>query len=130
ASGRRHIPVGGKLSVIDVAQLGELRGIDIANKNVSVVGSAHFIEVDILRPQHGGQAVHGRVRLLGNGFLDLDLEDEVRTALEVEAKLDLPGEIIPHLGARGGEHRVAEKEIDAEQNDGEDKQRFPLQIGV
>jgi len=54
----------------------------------------------------------------------------VRAALEVEAKFDLPGEIIPNLGDRGGEHRVAEKEIDAEQNDGEDEQRFPLQIGV
>ncbi len=54
----------------------------------------------------------------------------MRASLEVEAKLDLLREIVLHLRERGGEHRVADEEIDTEQNDGEDEQRFPLQIGI
>src|SRR5205807_10136517 len=130
AGGRRHVPFRGKLSVVNVAELRELGGIDVANQDVRVVDTAHFIEMNIFRAQQGGQAVHGRVRLLRDGFLDLNLEDEVRAALEVEAELDLFGEIVLHPRDRGREHRVAEKEIDTEQNDGEDEKRFPLQIGI
>jgi len=90
------------LSAKDIPELRELGGIDVANKNVRVVHTAHFIVVNIFRAQQGGETVHGRVRLLRNGFLDLDLKDQVRAALEVEAKLDLPGEIIPNLATEVG----------------------------
>src|SRR5258708_37049066 len=82
----------------------------------------------ILRAQQRGETVHGRVRLLRDGFLDLDLQDEVRASLEVKAKLDLIGEVVLHLGERGGEHRVADQKIDTENDDGKDEQAFPLQI--
>ena len=54
----------------------------------------------------------------------------MRTALQVKPELDLLAEIVLHLRERGGEHRIAKKKIDTEQNDGQDEQRFPLQIGI
>jgi len=47
---------------------------------------------------------------------------------EVQTEAESAGEIVLHCASEW-EHRVAEKEIDTEQNDGQDKQRFPIQLG-
>ena len=55
---RRHVPNVGILRVIDVAKIRELLGINIADEDVGVVHAAHFVVMNVLGAQLGGQAVH------------------------------------------------------------------------
>jgi len=78
----------------DVAKCGKLRGINVAHQNVGVVDAADFVVVNIFRAQLSDKPVDGLVRFLCNRFLHLHLKNQVGTALEVQAELDLVAEII------------------------------------
>ena len=81
------------LLVYHVAELRNLIGRNIADENVRVVGPAHFIVTNILGAQLRRQAIYGLVGLLRDGFLHLNLEDQVRAALQVKTELNLVLEV-------------------------------------
>ncbi len=118
------------LLVCNVAELRNLVRRNIAYHDVRAVNAAHFVVANVLGTQLRGQAIHRLVGFLRDGFLHLNLEDQVRPALEVQTELDLVLEVVPERGERSGEVRIADHGIDAQQNDCEDEQSFPLQIRV
>jgi len=63
-------------------------------------------------------------------LLQFDLEQKVRAALEVQAQLDLVGEIIFYVLDRSRKCRRANEHVNTNEDDCNDKQRFPLQIGI
>src|SRR5215831_3727811 len=128
--GGRHIPDVVVLRGLEVAQHRVLRGINVVDQDMGIVDAADFVVVNILGAQCGGDAVHGGVRLLRDGLLDLDLKNQVSTALQVEAELDLVPEIVLDLREGGRKRRIAEKEIETEKNDSKNEQRFPFEIGI
>src|SRR6266403_305189 len=117
AGSGREIPNVGVLRADQIAELRELRGFDVAHEDVGIVGAAYLVVVNILGAQLVGQTVDRLVRFLGNGFLHLHLENQVRAALQVEAELNLTAEIVLHLRERFGKIRQTDKVIDTEQND-------------
>jgi hypothetical protein len=54
----------------------------------------------------------------------------VSNALQVQSQLDLMTEVIPQLRERGGKYRQANQPVDATNYDQNNKDGFPLQVGV
>ena len=113
----------------EVAQRAVLGGVNILDQDVQVVDAANFVVVDIFAAQHGGDAVDGSVGFLRDGFPHLNLKNQVAPTLEVQAKLNLILEIVFHLRERSGEGRIAEKEINAQDDNNKNEQRFPFEMG-
>ena len=97
---------------------------------MGIVDTTDFVVVHIFIPQGCGEAVDGSVGFLGHSFLYLDLQDQVRAALEVEPEFNLPFEIILDLCQRGGERGIAKKEIETENDDYGNEHRFPLDVWI
>ena len=125
---RAHVPEIAVLRADEITEGIELFGIDVAHDDVGVVEAANFVVGNIFSSELRGQAVHGLIGFLRDGFLHLDLQDQVRAALQVEAELDLARKIIFYLRDGSGEDRVAHKNVDARKNDNQDERRFVLQI--
>ncbi len=88
---------------------------------MSVIGAADFVVMNVLGAQLANQAVDGLIGFLGDGFLHLHLEDEMRSALKVEAELDLVAKVIFYLLQRGRKGRRADEHVDADENDSKDE---------
>ncbi len=127
---RRHIPDVAVLRAYDVAESRKLRGIHVAHQDVRVVHAPNLIVVNIFRAHLADQPVHSLIGLLRNRFLHLHLQNQVRSALQVQAQLDLVAEIIFDLLDGGRERRRADQHVDTNQNHSQDEQSFPLQIGI
>ena len=67
---------------------------------------------------------------LADGLLDLHLQHEVAAALEVESQFDAFGEVGPQLGKRGGENGQANDAIHAKQQQCQDRDELPLELGT
>jgi hypothetical protein len=99
---------------------------DVTDEDVRVIYAANFVEADALVPQLAIEPIHHLIGLLRDCFLHLDLNNQVRAALQVKAKLDLMTEVILDLPKRGGKRRIPDQHIDRGQNDNDDKYYFPL----
>lgn len=77
--------------------------------------------MNVLGAQLSNQAVDGLIGFLGDGFLNLYLEDEMGSALKIEAELDLVAKVIFYLLQRGRKGRRANDHVDAEKNDSKDE---------
>ena len=85
---------------------------------MGVVGAAHFFVANIFSAELRGDAINSLIGLLGDGFLNLDLQDDVGAALKVETKLDLVREVILQLSERGRESGIEENGINTDDDDG------------
>ena len=83
---------------------------------MGIVNAADFVVADIFVAQLFGQPVHHLIGFLRDGFLHLNLQDEVGAALQVEAKPDLLAEVVLDLGHGGGESREPDQSINADKN--------------
>src|SRR6202012_37469 len=130
AGGGREIPHVLELLADEIAEVGRLIGGDIADENVRVVGTAGFIVANIFCAQLRREAIDGLIGFLRDGFLSLNLQDQVSAALKIEAELDLMREIVFDLGERRRKHRQADQAVNAADDNQNDENSFPLQIWI
>ena len=71
-----HVPYIIVLRADDIAQYRVLGRVNIADQNVRIVSSTDFVVANILIPQGCSEPIDGRIGLLRDGLLDLDLKNQ------------------------------------------------------
>ncbi len=95
-----------------------------------VIYSPYLVVANIFLTHLRRQPLHRLIRFLRHRFLRLHLQHQVRPALQVQSQLDLMTEVILQLRQRGGEYRKTDQSVDAANYDQDNKNRFPLQVGI
>ena len=124
AGGAGRIPIVTILLCDQVAKCGALR--DVAHKDVRIVYAANFVEADGIVSQLWIEAIHHLIGFLRDGILHLNLKNQVRAALQVEAELNLMAEIVLDLRDGGWERRQPNQQIDRKQHNENNEYGFPL----
>src|SRR5262249_41691005 len=115
AGGRSDTPVG-ETRIDQIAESSCGVGSQVMNQDLRVVYLAKVVVVDVLIAQLGGQVVEGLIGILADGLVHLNLQDQVRAALQVQAQLDALAEVIAQRGGGRGEGRQAQEPVGTEQN--------------
>src|SRR5713101_6788579 len=124
---RSDLPIG-KLILHQVADRARLLRRDIVHQDLRIVQLAQLLVLDVLFPELRHDALQHLVRFLADRLLHLYLEDEVRAALQVQAELDVVGEIRLDAGPRSRLVRHAHQPNKTGNNDGGDEKHFPLEV--
>ncbi len=127
AGGRGNIPIR-KLVGNKVAGRAGLFGGEVVHQNLRVVQLAKLVIPDSLVAKLLGYIVQDLVGFLADRFLHLHLEDQVRSALQVQTELDAIGEIRFQDGQRFWHIGNSNQTDNTNKNDACDENCFPLEI--
>src|SRR5712671_1767595 len=129
ARGWSNIPVGELIGNDGAGRASLFRG-NIVDQDLRVAQLANFIIPDGLIAKRFGDIVQDLIGLLADRFLYLYLQNQMRSALQVQAELDAAGEIRFQGGERLRRIRNSNEPDNTYENDGGDENCFPLEIGT
>src|SRR5579863_3323563 len=129
AGGGRHAPIR-KLVGDQVAERCRIGGVHIKDQYLRVAGPADFTDDDVFLVQLLVELVHRLIAALPDGFVHLNLQNEMAAAFEIETQFDAVGEVILQLRTGCWETGHPDDTENAKKNDKDNKDELPFELRI